>query len=179
MPDTHTVEFDVTDELADRYARAVVDRVILPRGGLLSRPAFLIVPLLLLLPLVALGWLPPAMFALLVLLAAGFVVVGMMRRSVCLGEARAAVLAPFEGQSHRRMRVDFAEDRIRMEAPAIESTASWSDLGEVLLWPDFWLLRLRAGGQFVVPASAISSELGDSIRRKAAEAGAEVREEFG
>jgi hypothetical protein len=177
MPDTHTLEFEVTDELADRYARTVVDRVILPRTGLLSRPTFLIVPLLLLAPLVVFGWLPPAMFAMLAVLAAGFVAVGMMRRSVCLGEARSSALAPFEGQLSRRMRVDFSEDGIRMEAPAIQSTATWKDLGEVLLWPDFWLLRLRAGGQFVVPAAAIAPELGEMIRRKAAVAGAEIRED--
>jgi len=119
------------------------------------------------------------MFAMLAVLAAAFVTLGMMRRSACQREARASVLAPFEGQSHRRMSVDFSEDRIRMEAATFQSTATWNDVDEVLLWPDFWLLRLRAGGQFVVPAAAISPELGELIRRKAADAGAEVRQDVG
>ncbi|MBL8799308.1 MAG: YcxB family protein [Planctomycetia bacterium] len=177
MNEPLTVEFEVTDELADRYARRLVERVVLPGGGWLSRPAFLVVPLVLLLPLVVGGWLPPALYVVLAVLAGGLALMSRARRSFLRGEARASVLAPFEGQTERRLRVVFTDEQIRMEAPDLQSTAAWSDLGQVVVWPDFWLLRLRAGGQFVLPAESVSADLNELIRRKAGETGADLQED--
>jgi len=67
----------------------------------------------------------------------------------------------------RRVRIEFAEDRLRMETEFFRGEGAWTELDDVVVFAGFWVLRLSNGGQVVIPGSLVSPELEAFIRAKA------------
>ena len=90
--------------------------------------------------------------------------------------ARLSILLPFLHQPRRQVRVVFSEERIFMETSLLSGERNWQDLETVEVYPELWLFRFQSGGHFALPVSVLSPEVDALIRRRAAEAGAIVRE---
>lgn len=179
-PSEFTLEFELTDEMADDYARAIVQR--LSHGeGLIPRHSFLILLAVVLgsLALLALftGRLPPEVLGGVAFVLALFWFFGWLRRRMHYQEYRWAVLLPFQGLERRTVHVRFFDDQIAMELGDLHFQSGWAELGEIVVLPGFWLLRLREGGQFVIPSRGITSEIEAFLRGKAAAAGLRLQEE--
>src|SRR5258707_1470906 len=60
--------------------------------------------------------------------------------------------------NERRVRIEFHEERVRMEAEYFRGEGTWKELDEVAVFPGFWVLYLSNAGPILVPASALSAE---------------------
>jgi hypothetical protein len=76
----------------------------------------------------------------------------------------------------RRVRVEFWEERVRLEMEFFRGEGNWEELDEVVVFPRFWVLHLSNGGKVVVPAPLIAPELEALIRAKAEQVMAPVRQ---
>lgn len=177
MEDRYAVEFDMTDELAARIARAVLaDRRLFWRFGQMLGLPLLLLTVLLFWPtiLVLRDSLSP------LVIVAAVIVIGivywlllslLVRRYVCW-----TILLPFHGQARRTVRVIFSEEHIFMETGELSGERNWKELDAIQVFSGLWLFRLEAGGHLAVPMSALSPDLEALIRRKAAAAGMNIQE---
>jgi hypothetical protein len=171
MSEEYVVEFQMTDELAARIARLVVtDRRFFLQHGVFFATPLLVLAVLLVAPL-AILWtkISTSMFV-AVLLAIGLGFWGLlwllMYRHVSFG-MRLYVFA----DPRRLVKITFTERDMITEASGLASPRKWDEISEIQHFGDFWLFRLKPTGMFAVPVAALSPELQEMIRRKAAEAG--------
>jgi hypothetical protein len=171
---TYTVEYEMTDELADEIVRAVLSRwkhffrlLVYAARGPLVFALFLLLVVVLLRPQLSAG----EALAMIALLAAAAILIA--RLNIYRG-ARLALLLPYFGGASRTMQVTFAEDGIVLETAGWNVKQDWREIAAVEIHPGLWLVRLRSGGQIAVPAAVLSSELETFLRRRALEAGAAV-----
>jgi hypothetical protein len=167
MQPVHSIEYELTSELATE-----IQRMLLPwelrRGWRRDVPAFLgalaIAGLIIWLGLA--GWILPGVGGGLLCLVMLFVMIAVFRRWSSSRATIAIALLALHS-SDRRVRIDFAEERVRLETEFFRGEGAWTELDEVVVFPSIWLLHLSNGGQMVVPASLVSPELEAFIRAKA------------
>src|SRR5262245_28559246 len=169
-----SIEYELTTEMASSIQRELV-RWELRRGRWRDLPLFfgagLFIALIVWLGLA--GWILPAVGGGLACLVVLFVMGALFRRWSASHAAAATALIGLHSMD-RRVRVEFADDRVRMETEFFRGEGTWNELDEVVVFPAFWLLRLSNGGRIVLPAANISAELNAFIRDKAAQVSAPV-----
>jgi hypothetical protein len=176
MQPIHSIEYELTSELA-----AEIQRTLLPwqlrRGWRRDVPLFIGVLLLtaLIVWLGVAGWILPGVGGGLLCVLTLFVMGAVWRRwslsQVAVGTALLALHTP-----DRRVRIEFDEERMRLETDFFRGEGAWTELDEVVVFAGFWLLHLSNGGQVVVPGPLVSTELDKFIRAKAQQVMAPVRQ---
>lgn len=175
MQTSHTVEFELTEDLVSDFTRLWIDRELYPWRRTLPQALLAVLLAASIIVLGLNGWIAPAVAGGLMLVLAFPVGMAIVRRrSMHLMATWTTMLVAQQG-GERRIRVHFSDDRIQMETGMGETGATWKDLDEVVIISGYWVLRCLPLGQFVLPAAAVTPELDAFIRRKAAEAGAAVR----
>src|SRR5262245_3272981 len=155
----HEVEFELTDELAAEFARVLVGREMY--GGWRRTLPWALAVFLLGAAIVVLGlqgWITPAVASVLLLILAFPVGIALVRRRSMHQMAMWATMLPFRG-TDRTVRIRFSHERVHMETSADEGGGAWSELHELVIFPEFWLLRFVTGVQIALPRSGLSSEL--------------------
>jgi len=177
LQDRFAIEFEMTDELAAKVARAVLaDRQHFRRFSQWVGLPLLLLTVLLFWPtlLVLRDQLsPPVIIAVVAIIG---VVFYLLLSLLVYRYTYWTVLMPFLGQDQRIMRLSFSDEHIFMEIGEFSGERKWKDLEGIHVYPNFWLFRLQAGGHFAVPTSVLSPELQELIRRKAKETGTEFLE---
>ena len=167
MQPLHSVEYELTTEMATDIHRTLLHWE-LRRGRWQDLPVFLGALLFaaLIVWLAFEGWILPAVGGGLMCLVMLFVIGAIHRRRAF---SHAAVMIPLVAlhTSDRRVRIEFWDERVRLETEFFRGEGSWTELDEVVLFPGFWALHLSNGGKIVVPASLVSSEVETLIRAKA------------
>ncbi|MBI3411866.1 MAG: YcxB family protein [Planctomycetes bacterium] len=176
MEPLHAIEYELTSELATKVQRTLVPWE-LRRGWRRDVPLFAgaVVFAALIIWLGLEGWILPGVGGGLICLLALFVIGAIYRRVwSARGAAMSALLALHT--SDRRVRIEFSDERVRLEAESFRGEGAWTELDEVNVFPGFWLLQLSSGGQILVPDSLVSPELEAFIRAKAQQVMAPVRQ---
>lgn len=167
MQPIQSIEYELTSEMATEIQRTLV-RWELRRGRWRDLPVLIGAALFIAL-IVALGlggWILPAVGGGLTCLVVLFVMGALFRRWSSSQSAAAMALIGLHSME-RRVRVEFAEDRVRMETEFFRGEGAWTELDDVVVFPTFWLLRLSNGGRIVLPAKSVSADLDAFIRAKA------------
>jgi hypothetical protein len=171
-----SVEYELTSELATEIHRTLL-RWELRRGWRHDLPVFAgaLVFAALIIWLSLEGWILPGVGGGLMCLVMLFVVGAVYRRRSI---SHAAVMVPLLAlhTSDRRVRVEFWEERVRLEMEFFRGEGTWEQLDEVVIFPGFWVLHLANGGKVVVPAPLVAPELEALIRAKAEQVMAPVRQ---
>lgn len=168
MQPIHTIEYDLTSALALEIQRDLL-RWETRRGWRRDLPTYvgaaafaaLIVAFCLhgsMLPGVGGG-----LLALLTLFTLVTVVRGLTRARGVVWTALLAQHLP-----DRRVRVEFDEERVRLDMESIRGEGTWQELDRIVVFPGFWVLQLTNSGQIVVPLGSMTPELEAFIRGKAA-----------
>ena len=112
------------------------------------------------------GWMLPGVGGGLLCLVVLFAFAAVVRRRAL---SRAAVIVPLLAlqTTDRRVRVEFFEERVRLETELFRGEGAWTELDEVVVFPHFWVLHLANGGTIVVPGALLVPELEALIRAKA------------
>jgi hypothetical protein len=176
MNPIHAVEYEMTSELAAEIQRVLL-RWELRRGRWQDLPVFAgaLAFAALIVWLSLEGWILPGVGGGLMCVVMLFVIGAVYRRrSLAHGAAMFAVLALHTPD--RRVRVEFWEERVRLEMEYFRGEGTWEQLDEVVIFPGFWALHLANGGKVVVPAPLIAPELEALIRAKAEQVMAPVRQ---
>jgi hypothetical protein len=176
MQPIHSLEYEMTSDLASQVHRTLV-RWQLRRGWWKDVPVLVgaIIFTALIVWLGLEGWVLPGVAGGLMCVVMLFVLGALFRRwSMSYGAAGVALLAL--GTPDRRVRLEFAEDRVRLETEFFRGEGAWTELDEVVIFPDFWLLNLANGGQILIPLSRRSPELEAFLRAKAQEFAAPIRQ---
>jgi hypothetical protein len=121
------------------------------------------------------GWILPGVGGGLLCLLTLFALGAVWRRR---SHAQLAVgMALLAQQTHdRHVRVEFDEERVRLEMEFFRGEGIWSELDEIVVFNSFWTLHLSNGGCIVIPRSLLSPELETFLRGKATAVMADVRE---
>jgi hypothetical protein len=167
MEPIHSVEYELSSALATEIQRCLL-RWELRRGRWQNVPVFLgtLIFTVLVLWLGLQGWILPAVGGGLLCAAALAVAGAVLRRRWTARAALASALVALH-TTDRRVRIEFAEERVRLETEFLRGQGAWTELDDVVVFAGFWVLRLSNGGQVVIPASLISPELEAFIRAKA------------
>ena len=174
MQPIHAIEYELTSELATQIQRCLL-RWELRRGRWQDLPVFVgaLVFTVLILVLGLRGWILPGVGGGLLCVVALAVVVALFRRRwaarVAIGTALVALHT-----TDRRVRIEFAEDRVRLETEFFRGEGAWTELDDVVVFAGFWVLRLSNGGQVIIPGPLVSPELEAFIRAKAQQTRAPV-----
>jgi hypothetical protein len=176
MQPIHSVEYELTSELATEIHRTLL-RWELRRGWRQDLPVFAgaLAFAALIIWLSLAGWILPGVGGGLMCLVMLFVVGAVYRRR---SFAHAAVMIPLLAlhTSDRRVRIEFWEERVRLETEFFRGEGTWEELDEVVIFARFWVLHLSNGGKIVVPGDSVSPELDALVRAKAQEVMAPVRQ---
>jgi hypothetical protein len=167
MQPIHSLEYELTSELAAEIHRLLVRRE-LRRSWRRDVPLFAggIIFAVLIIWFGLEGWLLPAVGGGLLCIVALFVMGALFRRwSLSNASALTALVAIHAPE--RRVRLEFAEDRVRMETEFFRGEGAWTELDEVVVFPHFWVLYLANSGRIVIPITSLSAELEALIRAKA------------
>jgi hypothetical protein len=120
------------------------------------------------------GWMLPGFGAGLLCVIALFMMGAVYRRwALCSYAAVTALLALHT--SDRRVRIEFDDKHLRLEAEFFRGEGTWNELEEIVAFEDFWVLRLSNGGHLVLPSSFVEGELEAFLRAKALEVMAPLR----
>jgi hypothetical protein len=167
MQPVHAVEYELTSELAMDIQRTLL-RWELRRGWKRDAPVLLGALLFaaLIIGLALQGWMLPGVGGGLLCLVVLFVLAAVFRRRSL---SRAALVIPLLAlhTTDRRVRVEFFEERVRLETELFRGEGAWIDLDDVVVFPRFWVLHLGNGGTIVVPGAVMLPELEALIRAKA------------
>jgi hypothetical protein len=177
MEDRFTVEYEMTEDLARRVARAVLaDRKLLRSfRQMVGLPLLLLTVLLFWPTLLAIrdSLSPVALVAVFLIVALGYwlLLSILVYRYACW-----SILIPFYGQSKRLMRLIFSDEHIFMETGEHSGEQNWKDFDQIQVFSSVWLFRLQSGGHVALPVAVLSPELEALIRRKATEYGISIHE---
>jgi hypothetical protein len=175
--DAYSVEFEMTDGLASKYARALLaDRWFFCRFARgLGLPVYLLAVFLFapVLPTLALRLPAGPLFALLAVVG---LVLWVFFFLVLYRQARDIVLLPFRGQPQRMLRVTFADGCVTLTVAGVDLVQKWDEIEAVRVYRSLWLFRLRCGGYFAVPDSEVTPALEALVRGKAEEFKIDVRD---
>lgn len=176
MEPLHTIEYELTTELATDIQRTLL-RWELRRGWRRDLPTFIgaLFFAVLIVWLGMAGWILPTVGGGLMCVVALFVGGALFRRWSMSHAATFTALIGLHA-TDRRVRIEFSDDRVRMETEHFRGEGTWTELEEVVVFPRFWLLYLSNGGRIVLPGSLVSSDLGTLIRAKADQVMGPVRE---
>jgi hypothetical protein len=171
----HAVEYELTSQLAEEVHRTLT-RWELRRGWRHDMPFLvgaLILAGLIVWPSLE-GWILPGFASFLMCVLMFFVLIAVWRRwALARGASGAALLALYTND--RRVRIEFSEEGVRLEAEFFRGQGAWSELEEVVVFPGYWLLQLSNGGHIVIPGSSITPDLEAFIRARAQKVMAPVR----
>lgn len=174
MEPLHSIEYELTSALATEVQGTLV-RWDLRRGWRRDVP-LLLFALTFAAAIVWLGlsgWILPAVGGGLLFLVTLFVVGAIYRR--WSGARTASLMAVLAlGTSDRRVRIEFHEQRVRLETEFFRGEAAWTELDEAVIFRSFWLLRFSNGGQIVLPSTTVPAALETFIRTRAEEVPAPV-----
>jgi hypothetical protein len=167
MEPVHSVEYEMTTELASEIHRALM-RWQLRRGWWRDVPTFsaALVFAVLLIWFGLTGWILPGVAGGLLCLLTFFTLGAVMRRWSRARAATTTALLALQS-SDRRIRIEFNDERVRLETEFFRGEGTWTELDEVVVFDGFWVLHLSNGGQVVVPGTLVSNELEAFIRTKA------------
>jgi len=174
MQPIHSVEYELTTELATEIHRCLLCWE-LRRGRWQDLPVYLggLIFTVLILYLGLQGWILPAVGGGLLCAVVIAFFVALFRRRWAARTAVATALLALHAPD-RRVRIEFAEDRLRLETEFFRGEGAWTELDVVVVFNRFWVLRLSNGGQVVIPGSMVSPELEAFIRAKAQQVTAPV-----
>jgi hypothetical protein len=176
MQPIHSVEYELTSELATEIQRTLL-RWELRRGWRQDLPVFVgaLVFAALIIWLSLEGWILPTVGGGLMCLVMLFVIGAVYRRRSL---SHAAVMVPLLAlhTTDRRVRIEFWEERVRLETEFFRGEGTWAELDEVVVFPRFWVLHLANGGKILVPGASVSPELEALVRAKAQEVMAPVHQ---
>ena|SRR5271165_1397491 len=112
------------------------------------------------------GWIHPAVTSGLLCLLTLFVLSALSRR---WSNARMAVtIAVLPKQmTDRHVRLTFGADHVHLEMEHFRGEGAWTELEQVIIFDNFWVLQLTNGGCVVVPEKLVSSDLDAFIRKMA------------
>jgi hypothetical protein len=167
MEPLYTVEYELTTELAAHIERTL-SRYELRRGWRHDIPGYVaaVVFAALIIWLGLQGWIVVGVGSALLFVLTLLVMGAVWRRlAISRGAAFTALLALHT--TDRRVRIEFAEERVRLETEYFRGEGAWTELDEVIVFTGFWALRLSNGGLVVIPAPMVSPELEAFIRTKA------------
>lgn len=175
MEPIHAIEYELTSELATDIERALL-RHAFRRGWRRDVPRFVAAAIFagLIVWLGLGGWVLPGVAGALLAVLTLFVMGAVWRRWSLSRAAAFTALLPLH-TSDRRVRLEFAAERVRLETEFFRGEGAWSELDEVVIFPGFWVLWLTNGGLIVAPSALVSPELDAFIRVKADLALAPVR----
>ncbi|MCI0739738.1 MAG: hypothetical protein L0Y72_11895 [Gemmataceae bacterium] len=173
----YTLDFEWTDELADEYARALTSQ---SSSGVLPRHTHLALAIMILAPMAVLAYIwgrfpPELLTGVLILLGVCFGFSWLRRRLHYL-DCRWLSLLPFQGLERRKVQVRVSEEQISADMGEMNFQAGWAELAAMAALPGFWIIRLRDGGQVVLPVEVLSPELQEFLRDKAAAAGLKLQD---
>jgi hypothetical protein len=175
--DRFAIEYEMTDDLAAKAARAVVsDRQHFRRFSQWVGLPLMLLTVLLFWPtlLVLRDQLSPVVIVIVVaIIGIGF---WFMLSILVYRYTYWTMLVPFMGRPARTVRVTFSEEHIFMEIGEISGERKWKEVEGIQVFSNLWLFRLQPGGHIAVPVSVLSPEAQELIRRKAKEAGTEIQE---
>jgi hypothetical protein len=177
MTEQHTIEYELTDELANRLGRLMVDRYFYGHSFQRQAPWLVIGVIIVLIVLFALELLQREVFGFLLVVLAMLIGYAWFRRILLHRDLVWAFLMPFQGQAGRRLRLSFSPTILDFKLGGEHYEAEWEELAVVWILPDFWVLRLKTGGQYVLPHESLTPEMEALIRRKAREVEARVVED--
>jgi len=167
MEPLHAIEYELTSALATDVQDTLV-RWDFRRGWRRDVP-FLLFALTFAVAIVWLGlagWILPVVGGGLLFLVTLFAIGAIYRR--WSGARTASLIAVLAlGSSDRRVRIEFHDERVRLETEFFRGEAAWSELDEAVTFPSFWLLRFSNGGQVVIPSAKVSTALDSYIRARA------------
>jgi len=115
---------------------------------------------------VLVGWLPAGVGGALLCLVTLYVLGRIYyRHSLSYTAATTAIVAVHT--TDRRVRLEFYEERVRMETEYFRGEGAWTELEEIVMFPSFWALRFSSGGHIVIPAALVTPELRAFLHAKA------------
>jgi hypothetical protein len=167
MEPVHAIEYEMTSEFATDIQRKLVPWQ-LRRGWRRDLPMFLgaLILAAVIIWLAMTGWILPLVGGGLICLVTLFAMGAVLRRWSASRAAAVTALLALHAPD-RRVRVEFAEERVRLETEYFRGEGAWTELDEVVIFDGFWLLRLSNEGQVVIPGRLLSPELEAFIRTKA------------
>jgi hypothetical protein len=175
MQPLHAIEYELTSEMATRIHRTLL-RWQWRRDWRRDVPTLIggLVFAALISWLALEGWMLPGFGAALLCVVVLFMMGAVYRRwALCSTGAVTALLALHA--SDRRVRIEFDQERLRLEGEFFRGEGTWRELDEVVVFDDFWVLRLSNSGQIVIPASLVVGDLEAFLRAKAQEVAAPIR----
>jgi hypothetical protein len=167
MEPKFALEYELTSEMATEIQRTLM-RAALQQGWRRDLPlilGWLAFALVLAYP-VFIGWLTPGIGGGLLFFATLLALCTMYaRRWRAYSIASSAVVALHT--SDRRVRLEFHEQRVSLQAEYFRGEGAWSELEELMVFPAFWALRFSNSGVVVIPAEHVTPELGEFLHAKA------------
>lgn len=175
MQPLHSVEYELTSALASEVHQKLL-RFELRRGWRRDLPTLTgaLVFALLIVGLGLEGWILPGvgggLLALLTLL-----VLGVVWRRLASSRAAIAMALLAMHTSDRRVRIDFDDEHLCLETEYFRGEGAWSELDDVVIFDNFWVLQLANGGQLVLPIASLVPALEAFLRAKASQVLAPIR----
>jgi hypothetical protein len=168
------IEYDMTEDMAERLGRLVLDRYFYGHAFHRFAPLVLVVLLAGLILLYAFEFLTREIFGFFLVVMATLVGYAWFRRVLLFQNARWASLLPFQGKESLRMEISLSPTLVSMKAGDMDYDAEWDELATVWVVPDFWVLRLKTGGQLIIPSHLVTKPMEELILQKANQVGAGV-----
>jgi hypothetical protein len=167
MEPVHTIEYEMTSELAADVQRKVL-RWALWRSWRRDLPLYVGILLTdaLIIGFGLEGWILPGVGGGLILLFSLFGI-GAFTRSYARARTAVAMALLARHASDRRVRIEFDAAHVRLETELFRGQGTWEELDLIVHFDGFWLLQLSNGGNLVVPAALLSPELQGWLRAKA------------
>lgn len=170
------IEYHLTEEMADRLGRTMLDRYFYGRSFHRFAPLGVIAILGLFTLAYQLEFLTRDAFAFLLVVLAAMCGYAWCRRLILFQNARSVARLPLQGRQTLPMRLTVTQTLLSLRSAVENYEAEWEELAVVWVLPDFWILRFKTDAQLVLPLDALTPELEDFIRRKAAGANAGIVE---
>lgn len=177
MDERHIVEYELTDDLASRLGRLMVDRYFYGHSFQRQAPFIVIGLIAGLVALFSFGVLEREVFGFLLVVLAMLTGYAWLRRQLLHRDLVWAFLIPFQGQAGRKMRLSLTPTLLDFKVGAEFYEAEWDELMSVWIVPDFWILRLKTGAQFVIPHDVLTLPMEELIRQKARDVEARILED--
>jgi hypothetical protein len=176
MQPHHSIEYELSTEMATDIHRALL-RWEIQRGWRRDIPTYLgaLVFAGLIAWLGLAGWIVPG-FAMGLLCVLVLFVMGTVWRRWSLSHAATGMALLALHSPDRRIRVEFDDQRVRLESEFFRGEGAWTELDEIVIFPAFWVLRFSNDGRVLIPASLAVGELEAFVRAQAQQVTAPIRQ---